>query len=122
MELTVLRLIKWVGVALWSSGILGVVLCAGPDDRRRAAHVLATVGLLLSWVGGWAFLQSRGVSMGTPWVLGTMVLSLLGLQVVVLSVESPERPSGLMRTLAVGCWLGTLILMTFRPGFGGGSP
>ncbi len=112
----VLKLLKWIGVLAFTAGVAGAVLPHALADRRRAAHWLATPGIVLMWMGGYGLTREAGISMGSAWVAGAMLLSLVTLQAVVWGVERAERGRALVGGVAVITLLASLVLMVARPG------
>jgi hypothetical protein len=111
-----LRLVKWVGFALWSAGCFGAF---GPDDlavRRRWAYRWATPGFFLLWMAGWGLAREAGRPLSTPWIAVAMATSLVQLQLVAWGVEREGRGLGWGRALSVGLFATTVWAMTLRPG------
>lgn len=111
-----LRLAKWVGLMTFSAGVAGAVLPSSWEDRQRAVYQLATPGFVLTWMAGYGLMRSTSVSMGSPWISGTLLLSLVTLQAIVWGVERPDRRRGVVAVVALGGLLGSTALMVARPG------
>jgi integral membrane protein len=89
-ELLVWRLLKFVGIALWTSGLAGALLCR--DQRRRmwSVHVLATIGLLVTWTAGYGMTKLTGASLRDGWVGLSIVASLLTVHEACAIAERPR--------------------------------
>ncbi|MCB9664906.1 MAG: hypothetical protein H6732_12395 [Alphaproteobacteria bacterium] len=111
-----LRLLKWVGVGLYVLGVGGAVLARDPEERRRAAHGPATVGFVLTWLGGYGLARLTGTSLGSTWLSLGMLGSLATLQLVVWSTEREVPRGSWVRWLAAGLVVATLAVMVWRPG------
>lgn len=114
--LFLLKLIKWLGVVAFSAGLIGAVLPRDLADRQAAAYWLATPGIVLVWLGGFGLTKLTHISMGSPWLSASMLLSLVALQAVVWGVERAERGRAAVAVVAVVALVATLALMVTRPG------
>lgn len=111
-----LRFAKFVGMLAFGMGIAGALVGGTAQRRQRAAYWLATPGFLLTAVAGYGLVKATGVSLGAPWVAGSLVLSLVALDLTVRSVE-PGRPRSVARVVGiVGSLVVILAMMVWRPG------
>ena len=111
----VLRFAKLVGILAFGMGI-GGALFGDAAQRQRAAYWLATPGFLLTALAGFGLAKASGVSLGAPWISGSLLLSLVALDLTVRSVE-PGRPRSLPRAVGiVTALVAVLALMVWRPG------
>lgn len=111
-----LRFAKFVGMLAFGMGIGGALLGGEAAQRQRAAYWLATPGFLLTALAGFGLVKATGVSLGAPWISGSLLLSLVALDLTVRSVE-PGRPRSVPR--AVGTFvalIAVVALMVWRPG------
>jgi hypothetical protein len=117
-----LRFAKFVGILAFGMGIAGALMGGSTAQRQRAAYWLATPGFLLTAVAGYGMSKATGASLGAPWIAGSLLLSLVVLDLTVRSVEpgrSPEAapPRSLARVVAIiGALVIILALMVWRPG------
>jgi len=107
------RLVKMVGVVLYGAGLYGAITGPGSEERLRSASRFGGVGLLLSWVGGYALMKATGVSLHTGWIGFGLISSLVGLHGAFICGLRPER-TGLGAALAAGGAMGALAVMVFR--------
>ncbi|MCA9695351.1 MAG: hypothetical protein KC636_37575 [Myxococcales bacterium] len=110
------RLIKFIALLLAAAGTAGAFLPERLELRQRSVYGLATVGLALLWIAGMGLVRAGGYSLGTPWLAGSTLLSIVWLQLLASAVERPERRSlgwALASTLAL---VAALALMVLRPG------
>jgi hypothetical protein len=111
-----LRFAKFVGMLAFGMGIAGALMGGTAAQRQRAAYWLATPGFLLTAVAGYGLVKATGASLGAPWIAGSLLLSLVALELTVRSVE-PGRSRSLARVLGiVGALVVVLALMVWRPG------
>jgi len=108
-----LHLLKFVGVMLLAGGMIGGFLTRDPVDRKRAVHGVASAGLLLTWLAGYALSLVLGVTLGELWISGGLLLSFASYVALVLSVSRP--PSKATALTVFGPLTLTLMLMVFRP-------
>lgn len=76
---TILRLGKFLGVAVFSAGVGIAALAPDRALRSYAAWTLAPAGFLLTWLAGYGLLKATGRSMGESWVTLSILGSLLAL-------------------------------------------
>lgn len=111
-----LRFTKFVGMLVFSMGIGGALLGSTGAQRQRAAYWLATPGFLLTALAGFGMVKATGASLGTPWISGSLLLSLVALELTVRSVE-PGRPRSLAHGVGILVALVAVVaLMVWRPG------
>ena len=112
----VLRFAKFVGMLVFGMGIGGALLGGETAQRQRAAYWLATPGFLLTALAGFGLVKATGASLGAPWISGSLLLSLVALELTVRSVE-PGRPRSLAHGLGIIVALVAVVaLMVWRPG------
>lgn len=111
-----LRFAKFVGMLAFGMGIGGALLGGTGPQRQRAAYWLATPGFLLTALAGFGLVKASGASLGAPWIAGSLLLSLLALDLTIRSVE-PGRPLSVARVVGiVGALVAVMALMVWRPG------
>jgi len=111
-----LRFAKFIGMLAFGMGIGGALLGGAGRQRQRAAYWVATPGFLVMALAGFGMVKATGVSLGAPWISGSLVLSLGALELTIRSVE-PGRASSVARVVGiVGALVGVLVLMVWRPG------
>lgn len=117
-----LRLLKWIGLALYGAGVIGALSGETPQARVKAVHRWATLGFIALWVSGWGLARLAGISTGSAWISASMLLSLLAMQLLVWATEqlSPELAKAPGRKwaarVALLLSLGATGLMVARPG------
>lgn len=110
------KLVKFSGLMLLGAGALGGTLASDPRDRRRAAHLIASPGFLLTWMGGFMLIKGLGHKLWSPWIVGAALCSIVAMNALHWSVaraDRPRRASGCVIALAL---LTALCLMVWRPG------
>jgi hypothetical protein len=117
-----LRLLKWIGLALYGAGLVGALTGETPQARAKAVHRWATLGFVALWVSGWGLARLSGISTGSTWISASMLLSLLAMQLLVWATEqlSPEiaKAPGRKWAARVALVLSLVLtgLMVARPG------
>jgi hypothetical protein len=109
------RLIKFVGVSLLVSGAMGGMLASDPRDRRRAAHLIASPGFLLTWGAGFVLMRSLGHSPMRPWIVGAALCSIVAMNALHWSVAREQRPRHITGPLICIALIAALCLMIWRP-------
>ena len=84
---TILRLLKFLSVALFAGGVLLSTGARARADRLDAAWTLAPLGFLGAWLSGYGMMKATGVSMGAGWISGSMLASIAALQLSQLGAE-----------------------------------
>ncbi len=115
-----LRLLKWLGLLLYGAGLWGALVPADGALRAQAARYPATAGFVLLWFAGWGLARLEGTSMGSAWLSASMLLSLIGHQLLIWATERPEQSQAPLRRaaglLALVLTLLTVGLMVAQPG------
>ena len=111
-----LRFLKWAAVLLFTIGVAGAVGGGDLASRRTSAYWAATPGFLLMWLAGYALARTTGTSLGSAWMSGGMLLSMLALQAVLWGVEREARPRAAVAAVAIAAMLGAVGLMVWKPG------
>ena len=93
------RLIKFGGISLLASGLWTATQAEHQRVRLSAAHWQTWLGLLLSWIAGYALMKASGRSF-TPWIFEGMVASLVASSGALLAASRPSA-TGLGAGLAV---------------------
>ena len=88
-----LRALKLLAVAAFAAGSLGATFpMAMPlATRRRLAATLAGPGFGLTWLLGFVLAGLTARSLLSGWILGSLALSLVGLQAVLYAVGKEGR-------------------------------
>jgi len=108
-----LRLVKFLGVILFGAGVLGT-LQRDQSARQVAAQRTACVGFTLTWISGFFLVQELGLPLTAPWILASMLTSVVALNGALRAAESADR-AVLPAVIAHVGLVGTLVLMSWRP-------
>ncbi len=84
------RLLKFLGIAVWTTGLAGALLSRSQPRRLWAVHGPATIGLGFTWVAGYGMAKLHGVSMAQPFVGVTILASLLTIHEACAIAERPR--------------------------------
>lgn len=84
----VFRLLKFLGLALLSLGVLGPVFTAEREQRSRLYSV-AAVGWLLVWLSGYGLLKAKGLQLSEDWATAGLVWSAVAVSCALAAVERP---------------------------------
>ena len=108
-----LHVLKFLGVMLLAGGTIGSFLSDATLERQRAAHGVASVGLLLTWLAGYLLSLTLGVALSELWIGGGLTLSFTAHLAL---LRSTTRERSLPALISVfGPLLLVLLLMVFRP-------
>jgi hypothetical protein len=116
IEILFLKLAKFVAILLLGGATAGALREGSLESRQRAAYVVGVPAFLLVGTAGYGLTRLTGVSLGAPWIAGTLLLSLVWLALLFRAVEADSRRTPLVRGLAWSTLVGALALMIFRPG------
>lgn len=106
---------KFTGVFLFLAGTGGAVFGESLASRQTAVHRVASLGLLLTWVFGLLATETSGVPMTRPWIIGSLLLSLVTQGTLVATVSGSARRTPAHLAVIACSLLGTLLLMVWRP-------
>ncbi len=109
------RFAKFIGVALFTTGVLGSISVAPPSLRRFSGLVVATGGLGLVWIAGYALTKPSGLSFSEPWISRALLVSLVALLGATQAAVHRDVPSWAAAS-AVGGLLSAFGLMSSRGG------
>jgi integral membrane protein len=110
-----LRFLKFVGIALFASGILGAALLPGQRERQLAAYGAATSGFVATWLAGYGLMKLTGRTMADPSISMAMLASLVALQAAVFAAR-PATRSPAAAALAVAGLASSVGVMVVRGG------
>lgn len=113
--LILLRLLKFIGVAVFTAGVLGSVAIADHRQRRTAAQWVATAGLALVWIAGYGLLKHGGFSMAEPWISRGLLAGWLALGAAAWTASAPAV-SPWSGSLSVGALVSAFGVMSARTG------
>lgn len=113
MTLLVLKLVKYIGIALFAAGGFSAFFSHHTRQRSFAAHWVTSFGFLLTWIAGYGMMKSMGLKMSVPWIYNSLVASLLTLSAILFSVGR-SKWSPLLGALASTGFTFSLVAMTFR--------
>jgi hypothetical protein len=109
-----LLLCKFLGVVAYAGGLAGSFLSSAPAERKRAAHLVASPALIVTWAAGAALAGKLGVRLIELWVIGGFALSLVSQLALITSVSRGSRSPAALACSAAPLAL-VLALMVFRP-------
>ena len=117
-----LLLFKFTGVLLYAGGLVARAVSTEIAAQKRAVHRVASPGLLLTWIAGYALSLEVHVSLSELWVLGGLTLSLAS-QIALVRSVSRHTASPRLGTIVAALLLAiVLVLMIFRPTWQGFAP
>lgn len=111
-----LRLLKLVAVMALASGTVGAFLPAALEDRQRAVYFVAGPAWGVAMVLGFVLTWTRGVSLLSTWVLASLVLAIVQIQVLLFAVGKDGRRTIGSASLAIALLVGIVALMVYQPG------
>jgi len=106
-----LRLVKFLGLALLAGGLGLAAWAPGRAQRVSAAWTLVPAGTFLSWVAGYGLLKLAGGSMGAPWVSVGMLGGLVALHGALLCArtDTPRRARAVVAWAGFGVATGAMV-------------
>lgn len=110
---TLWRLLKFVALALFAGGVLGVVRAPARKTRLALAFGSMLPGFVLSWLAGWMLMVERGLSQDAPWIQVGLLASGVALSAT-FAGSHRERVHPLVSVLAVGGLIGSIAAMVLR--------
>jgi hypothetical protein len=113
--LLALRFVKLLAVAGLFCGTVGALLPRDLRDRRIFAYALAGPGFGLAWACGFGLAAYEEVPLLSTWILGSLALSFLSLQVVLYAVGKDGRRGAWTASLALAPLVATVALMVWKP-------
>ena len=117
VELVVLlRLLKLLAVMALAAGTVGAFLPEPLSDRQRAVYFVAGPAWGLAMALGFVLTWSRGLSLLSTWVLSSLVLAIVQIQVLLFAVGKDGRRTLATGAIAVGLLVLIVALMVYQPG------
>ncbi len=113
--LELLKFVKLLAVASLFAGTIGALLPRDLGDRRRFAYALAGPGFGVTWGCGFGLAGYEEIPILSTWILGSLALSLLSLQVVLYAVGTDGRRTAGTAVMALLPLVGTVALMVWKP-------
>lgn len=77
---------------------------------------MATPGFIGVWLTGYLMANTRLISLGSPWVSASMLLSLLSLAVTVWSVERERKKRWVVAIIGIGALVASTGAMVWQVG------
>ena len=108
-----LRWLKWIGLALWILGVLSVVRTPKDSTRIRNLYAFVVPGFALTYMVGWVMMKLLGLSMGSSWIMTSVLLGLISLTATFLGAFS-ERLHRLWDSISLIGVLTSFVVMISR--------
>ena len=111
-----LRFFKLLSAFAFVAGSLGA-LVPGLDHamRKRFVFAIAAPGFGATWALGFILVSLSGHSVMAPWVILSLVTSMVVLQVLLYLAGREGRGGPKSRGIALFCLIATIALMVWRP-------
>jgi hypothetical protein len=109
-----LLFVKFLGLCLYVGGATAALLSGDAEARRRAAHAVASPGMLVTWTVGWLLASETGVALTELWTAGGLTFSFVSQIALVRAASRPHSVSS-DRWLVGLPLVATLACMIFRP-------
>lgn len=111
-----LRFFKLLSAFAFVAGTIGA-LVPGVDHamRKRFVFAIAAPGFGATWALGFILVSVSGHSVMAPWVLLSLVSSMVVLQVLLYLAGREGRGGIKSRGIALFCLIATIALMVWRP-------
>ncbi len=118
MWLAALRGLKLLSVCLLFAGTVGTFATPTLTSAERFAYRMAGPGFALVYLAGFGLAYLTGVSPLSIWVVASIVLSIVSLQVVLFAVGREGRRGPVTAAIAILPLCACVFLMTFRAWLG----
>lgn len=106
------RLLKFLGIGLFTAG-LGATFSRAQSRRLWAVHIIATLGLGITWMAGFGLTKISGATIRDPWILTSLFASLLALHEAAAIAERP-RVSTINIALMIAAYASSIGSMVAR--------
>ena len=73
------RLLKWIALILWTSGMWAVVNSPSQRQRLQSLYALLLWGFAGTWLAGWGLMKALDLSMKEAWISQSMLMGLISL-------------------------------------------
>lgn len=113
--IVLIRFAKLVFVGLFFAGSVGSVIVENQQERKRFTFYLAAPSLAITWLLGFVLVGFLQLPILSLWVIGSLILSMLALQVALYVSMGENRGGTLSLLLVLVSLVGTVALMVFRP-------
>ena len=111
-----LRFFKLLSAFAFVAGTIGAIVPGvGYAMRKRFVFAIAAPGFGATWALGFILVSLAGHSVLAPWVLLSLVTSMVVLQVLLYLAGREDRGGIKSRGIALFCLVATLALMVWRP-------
>ena len=107
-----LRLLKFVALAVFAGGIMSSVVSVDRDARMRALGA-ATVGFVVTWTAGYGLMKFTDRALSQPWILWGLAASMVAFHMAAL-VAHKANPRPISALLAVAGLLSSIGVMSLR--------
>ena len=114
--ISALRLIKHLAAMALMAGVVGAFLPRSLEDRQRAAYFVAGPAWGVAVATGFLLTWARGISLLSGWVLASLVLAIVDLQILLFAVGTEGRRTPTVAALAIGTLVAIVALMIYQPG------
>ncbi|MFK7931103.1 MAG: DUF3817 domain-containing protein [Myxococcota bacterium] len=94
------RFVKWIAIALFTTGLALSVVPQSGRTRRIGAFAIATPGLLAIWLTGYGLMKNTGAELSDPHIQYTLIAGLIALVGAVFGAVFRHRSPGLALSVA----------------------
>jgi len=110
------RLLKWIALILWTSGMWAVVNSPSQRQRLQSLYALLLWGFAGTWLAGWGLMKALDLSMKEAWISQSMLMGLISLAAAFgLAFQSIEGWfAKLSRVGVLGGLIASVGIMVFR--------
>lgn len=110
---SITRVLKFLGLALYSVGVSGIVVANDRIVRLRALYGLLVPGFVLTYASGWMLMRLSGRGLLTPWLIAGVIAGWLSLHLAFLCAYR-TRPRPVTPILAWGFLGAAISVMSMR--------
>ena len=109
--------LKFLGVMVYAGGLIAGFVATSRQERRRAAHFIASPALIVTWCTGYALAWLGGFGLFELWILSALLLSFASNLSLVHSVVRGRRTHLSFAASAIPLAI-AVIVMVVRPTWG----
>ncbi len=102
-------------MSLFVGGSVAALSVKNDDDASRLSFRVMAPGFLLTYVAGFLLVNLTSRSLLETWLLASIALGIVALQVALWATSKPGRRSGLTKAIVHTLQAATIALMVWKP-------
>jgi hypothetical protein len=106
--------LKLLAVMTYAGGLVASFVSSSLEERRRAAHNIASPALFVIWCVGYTLVWLTDVALTELWIVGGLALSFVANAALVHSVNRDRRTPAAFATCVLPL-IAVVMVMVFKP-------